>query len=205
LHELLSRAGVTPPYILVGASAGGFPVLVYAGLFPDEIAGVVLVDSSHPDQDSRAHAPQDPAGYIRKWEPFLGLMHRTGILRLGMRRETRPAAFSTDRWDEVLYLCERPNSYHALLREGAAWVESAKQVRASGGLGKKPLVVLTGSRDADAKWRSIWIDGLQAELARLSTRGKQVVLDGSGHGIQFDAPGAVVDAIREISSVTGGA
>jgi pimeloyl-ACP methyl ester carboxylesterase len=58
--------------------------------------------------------------------------------------------------------------------------------------------VLTGSRDADSAWLALWIQGLQADLVNLSSRGKQVVLKNSGHGVQFDAPGAVADAIHEI-------
>lgn len=50
LHALLRAAGVAPPYVLVGASFGGLNVRVYAGKYPGETAGVVLVDSSHEDQ-----------------------------------------------------------------------------------------------------------------------------------------------------------
>jgi pimeloyl-ACP methyl ester carboxylesterase len=53
LHTLLVNAGITPPYILVGHSIGGFNVRVYASQYPDEIVGMVLVDSSHPDQWSK--------------------------------------------------------------------------------------------------------------------------------------------------------
>jgi pimeloyl-ACP methyl ester carboxylesterase len=198
LHSLLTQAGVPPPYVLVGASAGGFHVRVFADRFPAEVAGVVLVDSSHPDQVQRVHAPENPARHIEKWEPLLPLMHRFGILRIGLRQEPRPASFSEDAWDEVLYLREKANSYRAILREGEAWAESADQVRKSSDLGAKPLLVLTGSRDVDSAWLALWVNGLQTEMAHLCSKGKQVVLTNSGHGIQFDAPGAVADAIHEI-------
>jgi pimeloyl-ACP methyl ester carboxylesterase len=158
----------------------------------------VLVDASHPDQAARLHLPANPARPFQKWEPFIPLALRFGILRIGLRREPRPASFSKDAWDEVLYQFEKTNLYRTVFREGAAWAESADQVRKSGGLGAKPLLVLTGSRDADAALRALWTDGLQAEMVHLSSRGKQVVLPNSGHGIQFDAPGAVADAIQEI-------
>ncbi len=198
LHSLLVLAGLKPPYILVGASAGGFPVRVFAGRFPDEVAGMVLVDASHPDQAERLHLPLNPAAPFKKWEPFFPLMHRFGIFRIGLRQEPRPASVTAEAWDEILYLREKTNSYRAVMREGDAWAESADQVRASGNLGAKPLRVLTGSRDADAELRALWVDGMQADLARLSTEGKQIVLPNSGHGIQFDAPLAVADAIREV-------
>jgi len=53
LHELLRRATIQPPYVLVGHSLGGFHVRVYSGLYPGDLAGMVLVDSSHEDEGSR--------------------------------------------------------------------------------------------------------------------------------------------------------
>lgn len=109
--------------------------------------------------------------------------------------------FPQDVRGEVLYLRDKTNSYRTLYREGAAWAESADQVRKSGDLGAKPLIVLTGGRVAEPKWRALWVDGLQADMVHLSSRGKQIVLSNSGHGIQFEAPDAVVDAIQEVCNV----
>ncbi|MGH9648308.1 MAG: alpha/beta fold hydrolase, partial [Bryobacteraceae bacterium] len=69
-------------------------------------------------------------------------------------------------------------------------------------LGSKPLLVLTGTRDADAEWQSMWVDGLQADLVHLSSNATQVLVPNSGHGIQFDAPDAVVDAIQRVWAET---
>ena len=44
----------------------------------------------------------------------------------------------------------------------------------------------------------MWINILQAEEARLSTRGKQVVVEDSGHMIPYERPDSVVSAIREV-------
>ncbi len=49
LHQLLHAAGVQPPYLLVGHSIGGLYQYVFARLYPDEVAGLVLVDATHPD------------------------------------------------------------------------------------------------------------------------------------------------------------
>ena len=53
LHTLLHNAGIPPPYVLVGHSMGGFTVRLYASLYRSEVAGMVLVDSSHPEQQKR--------------------------------------------------------------------------------------------------------------------------------------------------------
>src|SRR5262245_50984185 len=49
LHTLLERAGIAPPYVLVGHSYGGLLVRVYAERYPAEVAGMVLVDATHED------------------------------------------------------------------------------------------------------------------------------------------------------------
>src|SRR5262249_33498570 len=49
LHTLLARAGMAPPYVLVGHSYGGLLVPAYAERYPDEVAGMVLVDPTHED------------------------------------------------------------------------------------------------------------------------------------------------------------
>ena len=199
LHALLASASVGPPYILVGASVGGFPVRVYAARYPDDVAGVVLVDSSHPDQARKLHLPENPTAEYRGWEPFFPLAHKLGIMRLGIVLEMRrPANFSKAQWSEVVDARDSVNSYRTTLREGEAWVESAKQVQESSDLGAKPLLVLTAARDLDAKWRPIWVNGLQAELTRLSTHGRQTVLENSGHGVFLDAPNDVVEGVRTV-------
>jgi pimeloyl-ACP methyl ester carboxylesterase len=56
LHTLLGRAGIAGPYVLVGQSFGGLYVRMYAARYPDEVAGMVLVDASHPDMWQRLPA-----------------------------------------------------------------------------------------------------------------------------------------------------
>src|SRR5208337_1319884 len=89
LHELLQRAPVAGPYVLVGHSIGGEYVRIFTATFPSEVAGVVLVDSTHPDQRepplmlspiTRMHK------HARRLVCFaLPLMARLGVVRLFMR------------------------------------------------------------------------------------------------------------------------
>lgn len=60
LHALLTNAHIEGPYVLVGHSFGGLNVILYASQYPEEVAGVVLVDSVHPDQDARFLAVLPP-------------------------------------------------------------------------------------------------------------------------------------------------
>jgi alpha/beta hydrolase family protein len=63
LHTLLGNAGIDGPYVLVGHSFGGLYVRMYAYQYPNEVEGMVLVDSSHPEQSARtAEAQADSEG-----------------------------------------------------------------------------------------------------------------------------------------------
>jgi pimeloyl-ACP methyl ester carboxylesterase len=61
MRELLAAANVDPPYVLLGASFGGLLSYLYANLYPDEVAGMVLLDSMFPDELSLEHLipPED--------------------------------------------------------------------------------------------------------------------------------------------------
>lgn len=61
LRELLRQAGITPPYILVGASFGGLLAQLHARVHPEDVAAIVLVDSTHPGLDRRIEAILSPS------------------------------------------------------------------------------------------------------------------------------------------------
>ncbi len=93
-----------------------------------------------------------------------------------------------------------------------AFKKSAAQAHAVGNLGDRPLIVLTAGRaftvgepaeDKElAAFYEIWVRQLQAQLARLSTQGRQVIMENRGHGIGWEAPEAVVKAVREVVALT---
>ena len=62
LRLMLSAAGFPPPYLLVGHSFGGLVMQLFARRHPDEVAGLVLIDSVHPDQVERFYALSQSAG-----------------------------------------------------------------------------------------------------------------------------------------------
>lgn len=76
--ELVAR-GIAPPYVLVGHSLGGLYVQYFARNHPDEVAGLVLVDSTHWDQLERTRR-EAPATY--------GTLRLASLLMFGtMRKE----------------------------------------------------------------------------------------------------------------------
>ncbi|HVQ35002.1 MAG TPA: alpha/beta hydrolase [Candidatus Bathyarchaeia archaeon] len=61
LHNLLRRAGVLPPYVLAGHSAGGLNVRLYTAKYPEEVVGLVLVDATQEDFPQMEAAILSPA------------------------------------------------------------------------------------------------------------------------------------------------
>ncbi|MBL8227230.1 MAG: alpha/beta hydrolase [Bryobacterales bacterium] len=205
LHAALQSAGEAPPYVMVGSSFGGYCVRVFNGRYPSEVAAILLVDSTQEDQyrllppawSALSAATRTRARRQAFWAPLsIGL----GITRLQLRLQGQhvPPVIL-----QVKYIQARTSELEHI-------ETSAEEARAAGHLGGKHLIVLTAGRPIDTALRAAlstedqrafeqtWINDLQPRLARLSTRGKQVIVRDSGHDIPSQRPEAVVAAIREL-------
>jgi len=212
LHALLRAAQVPPPYVLVGATAGAFHVRVYNGVYPGEVAGAVLVHASDPDVF--AHEPEYMKGSLANLPPLvqrLGcvavrpVMLRLGVLRLlgnpGGGRPFGMANLPAEQRRELNFLSNNPATSQTE-GEGCVLDESMAEVRAAGGFGDRPLMVLTGStpfRAPEARFEKAtealndyWFHQLQPRLAALSTRGRLVVEE---HAEQADT---VIKAVHDV-------
>jgi pimeloyl-ACP methyl ester carboxylesterase len=176
LRALLHNAGIPAPYVLVGNSLGGMNARLYAHRYPEEVAGLVLVDGSHQDQFTRlGEALPEP-------QPDSPDSHK-GFYRFWAGEGWRDPANNPENVD---------------------FVGSREQLRAIRSLGDLPVVVLasgvflreTPTRlQAGPRLHEMWQD-LQYDLASLSSNSVYRVDEDSGHFIQWDRPEVVVDAIR---------
>jgi pimeloyl-ACP methyl ester carboxylesterase len=226
LKTLLDAANERGPYILVGHSIAGIHARVFAGKFPEEVAGMVLVEGASEDDD-RLKLPdavqkrQDRQVMLD--QIFTPIKIHFGIERLllgggwaDMRKLIEPNwnvdsfRLSQEAIEELFYLDRQAGHRHELERENAEFYESVGQVRAAPNLGDKPLIVLTAGSPVPVPYlhdplirqpeegAKIWIEELQGALVRLSTRGRQIVVPGSDHMIPFERPESVVSAVREV-------
>jgi len=182
LAQLLDRSGIGGPLVLVGASIGGLAVRVFASEHAQRVAGLVLVDASHEDQEMD----------VPRIAPFVPLLSSVGIFRLlGVSFGLTPAALAPSVRDFARATSFRAAAYQATADEGIHLRESAAEVKASRRKLTIPMVVVTAGRGADAVWRD-----QQRDQVGLSQRGCQVIAEQSGHVVAVDQPQVVVDAIR---------
>jgi pimeloyl-ACP methyl ester carboxylesterase len=182
LAHLLNRSGIDGPVVLAAASSGGFSVRVFASEHPDRVAGLVVVDGSHEDQEHE----------VPRLARFVPLLSSIGALRLlgvslGLSVESLPP--TTQTFARATRF--RAAGYKTAADEITHIRESAAEVRASRRKLTIPVVVVTGARGADATWLR-----LQRDQVALSERGCQIIAEQSGHVVAVDEPEVVVDAIR---------
>ncbi len=226
LQHLLSAAGIKPPYILVGHSAGGLDMRLYAFGHPADVAGMVLVDPSAEDEGPREAEIDDQAEKQRsdQWRAKSLEGKRQCVAAAQDRKLVRgsalykqcmpePVAHWSDAMNTVMLRhSAAASNQRAVLSEFDSFdTASADELRAARhSLGDMPLIVLTrwpsppgpdqtqARRDALNK---LW-ESLHDAIAAESTRGVNRTVPGSGHFIQWDRPEVVVDSILEVLAET---
>lgn len=177
LHAVLSGLGIAGALVLVGHSIGGIYARAYAATRPDDVAGMVLVDSSHEDQRraTRGHVPW-------KWQ-LMELLTIPSIVA-----GPRAARNGADR--------------RSLIREFRSFLKitAADRALSPGELGGKPLVVLTRARDTSLSDRGFWPvwHGLHADLARLSANSVHIISSSPDHYLNDSDPALIIDSIRQV-------
>jgi pimeloyl-ACP methyl ester carboxylesterase len=211
LRILLRKAGLEAPYVLVGLSFGGINILTYALKYPSEVAGLVFADASHPEMVERAGVPS--ARQVNQGLRLLATLARWGVLKWFAPLLARALVrhwrnLPPEAWAAQIELTGLPEYYEAAARETESGDENFYNARAPrGAFGDLPLMVLT-SADAWVKGRPTPMKRgmltLREEMAALSSRGKHIIVEHSGHGITVDRPDAVVTAIREVVEAARG-
>ena len=200
LHTALSTMEISPPYVLVAESSAGMDAHVYTGFYPNEVAALVLVDGVHQDVFLRARPGGDRMsrlpGFVGHSQDLMAqLFHFTGFYRLGITDSAPPApppGIAAPEWSTIWRLTRSSKARAALMQDIGAWPLSAAEARAAGPLGGRPLVVISAPGDP-----------LQADLVRLSTRAKQILVDGGSGDLIYQAPEIIVAAIRQVVAEAG--
>jgi pimeloyl-ACP methyl ester carboxylesterase len=193
LRTALRRADVAAPYVLAGHSFGGLYVLSFADQYPDEVAGLVLVDSTAPSSDP---VPERGAGdYVaERLAAVAAASTRLGVGHLIAR--TSYASLPPRSRDVARASAATADHVGSTVAEYAAGARSSSQAGRLDDLGIRPLVVLTAGVGSDADWMAD-----QNRLADLSADSAHRVVVGATHASLLedrrDAE-AVVRAVRRV-------
>ncbi|MBS0420024.1 MAG: alpha/beta hydrolase [Proteobacteria bacterium] len=217
MKALFEAAGLKPPYVLVGHSLGGLNVRYYADLHLKEIVGMVLVEPATEHQDKRIgrSLPRIAALFDQQRAILQGCLDRLeGKGKPGNQLDEmckdQPAA---DLPPAANAAAAALNGKSEHLRselsefDGIMGPSSDQAAAARRSYGSIPLVVLTAAEPRipglSATERDTLlgiIKQMHGELAALSTRGVDLIVPGSSHYVQIDAPQAVIDAVSQVLS-----
>jgi len=198
LHTLLDRAQVPGPYVLAGHSFGGLYVQSFAAQFPDQVAGLVLLDTTAPKP-----------GPARPTITFDNVFGRVAALvpasaHLGVGRLIAQGSYGSlpaRVRDEARANGSLPRNLGSYIEEFVAGNASMQQAAALTNLDGKPLIVLTADTGNAAGWEQT-----QEHIAGLSTNSLHRVAQATTHdsmvGDEADSAAAsqaihdVVEAVR---------
>jgi pimeloyl-ACP methyl ester carboxylesterase len=211
LHRLLENAKVPKPYVLVGASLGGLNARVYTHLYPEEVAGLVLLDAAHEEQylpEAIQKALHQMAGMMALMRGYAVLMVRSGLaaifprlLPAGSMGRISPSA----QIDQTLR-----GTKPAYMRASAEEIKDVERSHAEvremqvASLGDIPILVIRHGKAQMQMMPDVTRlmeetnRRLQEKVASQSINARLVVADESGHAIQMDQPELVVSSVLEV-------
>ena len=194
LHTLVSRAHVPGPYVLAGHSFGGLYVLSFAAQFPDDVAGLVLLDSTAPRPGPAL--PTDTGSYRALTR--VSLISST-VAHVGVGRLIAEASYgSLPPRSQEAARAKASTAHHlaSFLEEFAEANTAMQQASSLTSLGGKPLIVLTADEGSnDDQWQA-----KQDHLATLSTNSLHRHADAT-HESLVDEEGDTAAADRAIRDV----
>ena len=197
LHTLLERAKEPGPYVLVGHSSGGPYAMTYAARYPDQVAGLVLLDATSPE--AFTVLPDFPSTYsvMRR---LLGVAPSLARLGLGqVVNATDGASLPAPAGDEAHAFATSPRNRRSQRDEHSQLPAALTQAKALTDFGGKPLAVVTAGEGQQAGWSAA-----QDRMAALSTNSVHRVAPATHMSLLSDKSDstysvrAIADVVRSV-------
>jgi len=205
LHILLSTAGIDTPYIMVGHSFGGILVRAYTNRYPDDVAGMVLIDASHEDMIAlRPDLFEPSTGQLLSQFQSLVIMQNTGILALAPEEIPAPD-YPDTAVEQYRAILAGTNYFETAIAESEMFADNLASMQDMY-LEDLPLIVISRGQPEPLPFmddssvdelETLWSD-LQVDLLNLSNNSQHIIAENSGHYIQLSEPDVVINAIRAL-------
>lgn len=201
LFALLEASGVEPPYVLAGHSFGGIVARRFQVLHPDLVAGMLLIDSSHEEQQPRLPG----RGWREIAKLYIARRRWLQATLLGVRRLAADLGMQSDLDAEIARISPLGLTAQARMtllssRHRQAYGREMQLLTRTWGpppnLGSLPLTVLSSAKRPWAGY-PVWTE-LQKKLAALSCDSQHVTAEKAGHLIHLDQPELIVRAIGDL-------
>ena len=191
-------SGERGPFVLAGHSAGGIYVLNFAHLFPEQVAGVVLLDSMSPEQYTK----------VDGWPAFYEMFRRASAVlaplsRFGIGRVVYSSAYAglpAQARNEQRAFWATPRHGRSVRAEFSEVRTAMTEAQSLTTLGDRPLVVVTAEKDAEGGWMTA-----QNELAALSTNSVHRLLPNATHSMLVDDRATAARSSSAIKEVVNAA
>lgn len=215
LHALLTNGNISGPYILVGHSLGGPVARQFAACYPDDVAGLVMVDSAHEQQAKRF-----PERLVKMFE---GMRSMVAVMKLVGRSGIFALIPKLVPIDDLSKLPKQTaDTIRGVVASSKSHIETTiaetlsvikVETQPVPTLGDLPMIVISHGRlDTNAvppslgvevrdAYERVWHE-FQVEIAGLSRRGRRIVAERSGHNVIFDQPEIVIESILELVGST---
>jgi len=217
LHEGLMRAGIKPPYVMVGHSFGGLVMRRFALLFPEDVVGVVLVDPMRPEEWPPLNPDkQKEIDRGSKLSKFAVPIARVGLARLAVtsllcrsgkisgklagaagnggrhvlaRVTEEVGKMPREVWPVVAAHWSRPGYYVGMRSHVESVPDTVREMKDANPIRDIPVIVLTPGKSTPLS---------PERLSRIGDNIEQVIAHESAHWIHLDEPDLVVDSIRSM-------
>lgn len=191
IREVLDQLKIKPPYILVGHSYGGLSMRLFASMYPDEVAGLVLEDAVH---ESQYVLTPENTKRIRKFRKLVAIGYVTSLIGIPrVLKQKIGRKFLEKKYDQSLnYIGYTLGAYQSAYREYIDSEESAKQIINAKPLPENLPVIVISAKKQPESWKRD-----QQLLLNLMENTEHIEAD-TGHSVHLENPGIVIESIKKL-------